>query len=70
MVDRIKAAVEYPIGHRRRRAEGIPLLEQKFERALGTRYAARRAAAIAALLADQERLEATPAHELMAPLAA
>lgn len=29
-------SVEYPVGHRRRRAEGIPLLMQKFERNLAT----------------------------------
>jgi len=38
--------VEYPIGHRRRRAEGIPLLKEKFARALRTVYAEKRAARI------------------------
>ncbi len=31
-----KVEVEYPIGHRRRRAEGIPVLEEKFKRNLAT----------------------------------
>ncbi len=31
-----KVAVEYPIGHRRRREEGIPVLESKFRRNLLT----------------------------------
>jgi 2-methylcitrate dehydratase len=34
-----KIAVEYPIGHRRRRAEGIPLLIKKFETHLNSRLA-------------------------------
>ena len=29
-----KVSIDYPVGHRRRRAEGIPLLEEKFERYL------------------------------------
>lgn len=33
-----QVAVEYPIGHRRRRADGIPLLEDKFKANLGTRF--------------------------------
>lgn len=41
-----KVEVEYPIGHRRRRAEGIPLLKEKFARALRTVYAEKRAARI------------------------
>ena len=38
---RLEERVEYPIGHRRRRAEGIPLLEAKFRRNLARRFAAR-----------------------------
>ena len=34
-----KVAVEYPIGHRRRRAEGMPLLVKKFETNLASRFA-------------------------------
>ena len=34
-----KVAVEYPIGHRRRRAEGMPLLVKKFEANLASRFA-------------------------------
>jgi len=33
-----KVEVEYPVGHRRRRAEGIPLLVEKFRRNAGTRF--------------------------------
>ncbi len=53
------AVVEYPIGHRRRRADGIPLLEDKFKANLATRFTAQRSAEIFALCKDQARLEAT-----------
>lgn len=56
--DRVE--VEYPIGHRRRRKDGIPVLERKFEDALATRLSRRRREAILELCADQRRLEATP----------
>lgn len=64
-----RVAVEYPIGHRRRRAESIPLLEEKFQFHLGTRFPARQAQTINALCRDQQRLEATPVHEFMTLLA-
>ena len=41
-----KVAVEYPIGHRRRRDEGIPLLVAKFEHNLATRFPRSRAETI------------------------
>ncbi len=52
-----KVIVEYPIGHRRRREEGIPLLERKFATNLGTRFPAKQCDAIMALCLDQNRLE-------------
>jgi 2-methylcitrate dehydratase PrpD len=58
-------AVEYPIGHRRRRKEGVPALLGKFERNLGGRIPARKADAILTLCSDRARLEATPVHRLM-----
>ncbi len=60
-----KVDVEYPIGHRRRREEGIPVLEDKFHRALLTRFPAKRTDAIIALCSDQTRLEATPVNEFV-----
>ena len=60
-----KVAVEYPIGHRRRRKEGIPVLVDKFERAIATRFAPRQAEAIEEALGVQETLEAMPVHEFM-----
>ena len=58
-------AVEYPLGHRRRRKEGIPLLEAKFAINLARRFPAKQQKAILALCADQKRLEATPVNEFV-----
>ncbi len=60
-----RVAVEYPIGHRRRRKEGIPVLEAKFERNLTGKIPAKNAGKILHLCADQKRLEKTPVHEFM-----
>ncbi len=60
-----KIAVEYPIGHRRRRAEGIPLLEEKFAKNLASRFPERQVKSIIEHCNDQERLEATPVNEFM-----
>jgi 2-methylcitrate dehydratase len=60
-----KIEVEYPLGHRRRRAEGIPLLVKKFQDNLATRLSAPQAKAILDLCMDRQRLEATPADEFM-----
>ena len=60
-----KVEVEYPIGHRRRRKEGIPILEDKFRRNLATRFPARQAARIVDLCGDQAKLEAMPVDQFM-----
>jgi 2-methylcitrate dehydratase len=60
-----KVEVEYPIGHRRRRKAGIPILVDKFKRNLLVRFPARRAAQISNACADQKRLEAMPVNEFM-----
>ncbi len=57
--------VEYPVGHRRRRTEGVPLLEAKFRTNLARRFPEKQRAAIYALCANQSILEATPVHEFM-----
>jgi 2-methylcitrate dehydratase len=61
-----RVAVDYPIGHRRRRDEGIPKLLEKFERNLATRFSAAQSERILAACADQERLEALPVVDFMA----
>jgi 2-methylcitrate dehydratase len=58
-------AVEYPIGHRRRRKDGIPLLEAKFRTNLARRFADKQRKAIYDLCLDQSKLEATPVHEFV-----
>jgi len=63
-----RVAVDVPLGHRKRRAEGHPLLVQKFEESVGGCYGARQAAAIRALFADRARLDAMPVHEFVAAL--
>lgn len=55
--------VEYPIGHKRRRKEGIPLLEAKFRTNLNRRFPKKQQKAIFDLSLDQQALEATPVHE-------
>lgn len=60
-----KVAVEYPIGHRRRRQEGIPVLERKFQRNLQTRFPLGTSQKIFELCSDQAKLEATPVNEFM-----
>jgi len=58
-----EVVVEYPIGHRRRRADGIPLLVEKFKVNLARRFPQKQQDAILAVSLDQTRLEATPVHE-------
>lgn len=57
--------VEYPIGHRRRRAEGIPVLEAKFARNLARSFPAKQQNAILAVCADQAKLEGTAVNEFV-----
>ena len=58
-------AVEYPLGHRRRRKEGVPKLEAKFRTNLARRFAPRQQQAILAITQDQRRLESTPVNEFV-----
>jgi 2-methylcitrate dehydratase len=60
-----KVEVAYPLGHRRRRAEGIPLLRKKFLANAKTQLPAERVDAIERLFADRARLEALPVNELL-----
>ena len=63
-----KIAVEYPLGHRRRRSEGIPVLQAKARAAFADHYGPDRAAGLMALFADRSRLEAMPVHAFMTQL--
>jgi len=57
--------VEYPIGHKRRRKEGMPVLVKKFETNLARRFPEKQRTAIMALCSDAKALEATPVHEFV-----
>ena len=56
---------EYPIGHKRRRKEGMPLLVEKFRTNLARRFPAKQSQTILHLCLDQKRLENTPVHEFV-----
>lgn len=58
-----KVEVEYPIGHKRRRSEGIPLLIKKFESNLAGRLSPKKCELINKLFADQKTLENTAFNE-------
>ena len=60
-----KIAVEYPIGHRRRRAEGMPLLVKKFETNLASRLAPPWVKTIRDRCLDLDQLQATPVDQFM-----
>jgi 2-methylcitrate dehydratase len=59
----LEETVEYPIGHRRRRKEGLPLLVEKFKTNLRRRYPEARQAQILEVSLDRERLESMPVNE-------
>jgi 2-methylcitrate dehydratase len=62
--------IEYPIGHRRRRAEGVPVLEAKVAAALKAHYPSAQADKIVALCSDQKTLESMKVTDFMAAWAA
>ena len=63
-----RVAVDYPIGHRKRRAEGMPVLVKKFEASVAAHFSPKQTEAIKALFADQGRLEQMPVQEFVAGL--
>ena len=60
-----EVVVEYPIGHKRRRKEGMPVLVEKFTTNLARVFPAKQAAAILELCLDAKRLDATPVNEFV-----
>ncbi|AQW32419.1 bifunctional 2-methylcitrate dehydratase/aconitate hydratase (plasmid) [Ralstonia syzygii subsp. celebesensis] len=58
-----EVVVEYPIGHQRRRKEGMPLLVEKFRTNLARRFPAKQQDAILRASLDQKALEAMPVNE-------
>ena len=56
-------AVEYPIGHKRRRAEGIPKLVEKFKTNLARVFDAKRSQTILDISLDQTKLESMAVND-------
>ncbi|HXY76779.1 MAG TPA: bifunctional 2-methylcitrate dehydratase/aconitate hydratase [Steroidobacteraceae bacterium] len=63
-----RVAVDVPIGHRMRRAEGMPVLVRKFQAAVDEHFGAKQAERIKALFAESARLDTLPVNELVAAL--
>ena len=63
-----RIAVDYPIGHRKRRAEGMPVLVRKFESSVAAHFPAKQAEAIKALFADNQALATMPVGDFVAKL--
>jgi len=63
-----RVQVDFPIGHRKRRAEGMPVLVKKFETSVEAHFGAKQAERIKALFAKARQLDALPVNELMAAL--
>jgi len=63
-----RVSKDVPIGHRQRRAEGIPLLVEKFEQSVRECFGSKQAAHIEALFKDQAVLADMPVHHFMAAL--
>jgi len=61
----ITETVDYPVGHRRRREEGIPLLKEKFERFLRGRLSRKNAEAVLNVCASQASFEQTRVNDMM-----
>jgi 2-methylcitrate dehydratase len=60
-----EVAVEYPIGHARRRTEGIPLLIEKYKTNLARIYDTDKQKKIIDVCLDYDKLSATPVNEFM-----
>ncbi|HYN27302.1 MAG TPA: bifunctional 2-methylcitrate dehydratase/aconitate hydratase [Burkholderiales bacterium] len=60
-----EVVVEYPIGHKRRRKEGMPVLVEKFKTNLARRFPAKQQKAVLELCIDPKKLAATPVNEFV-----
>ena len=56
---------EYPIGHKRRRKQGMPVLVEKFRTNLARRFPAKQQARILDLCLDAKKLQNTPVNEFV-----
>jgi 2-methylcitrate dehydratase len=60
-----KVSIDYPIGHRKRRAEGIPVLLRKFEAAMRGHLPAHKVKAILEATRDPAQLDAMPVQQFL-----
>jgi 2-methylcitrate dehydratase len=63
-----RVAVDFPMGHRRRRAEGKPILVKKFEASVAAHFEPKQAALIQATFADKRKLLGMPVNEFVATM--
>jgi 2-methylcitrate dehydratase len=63
-----RVQVDFPIGHRKRRTEGMPVLVRKFQSSVDAHFAPKQAERIKALFAKSQALDAMPVNELVAAL--
>jgi len=59
------AEVECPVGHPKRRKEGIPLLKQKFEAAVARAFAEKKRCEVIRACGDTQRLTAMPVNDFL-----
>ncbi|HYX74913.1 MAG TPA: bifunctional 2-methylcitrate dehydratase/aconitate hydratase [Steroidobacteraceae bacterium] len=64
----LRVQVDYPIGHRKRRTEGMPVLVKKFETSVDAHFGPKQAERIKRIFAAPKSLDAMPVNELMAAL--
>mgnify|MGYP000895692594 CR=1 FL=1 len=64
-----RVAVDYPIGHRKRRAEGLPVLKAKFETSVQKHFDPAQSASIIAMFSDRASLERMAVQDFCAQLA-
>jgi 2-methylcitrate dehydratase len=63
-----RVAVDFPIGHRKRRSEGMPVLVKKFETSITAHFQPKQAETIKALFSDVRALTAMPVNDFVAKL--
>ena len=63
-----RVQVDFPIGHRKRRAEGMPVLVRKFEASVGAHFPAKQSARIQAVFSDATKLPDLPVNEFVAAM--
>ena len=63
-----RVAVDFPIGHRKRRAEGMPVLVKKFEASVAAHFPPKQTESIKAMFSDHRTLAAMPVSDFVAKL--